>query len=102
MSPDHLDEQAKTGDGDTSQGVRTLSDAKVWLAKMAENGAAEVEIKEPYRAIGGGLLIVTASLVRADGATVNIAVYCWDDRKPAPAKADLFPLPPVTARPGAN
>ena len=85
-----------------SPGIRTLSDAKTWLANLARNGASEVHIKEPYREIGGGLLVVTASLVRADGARVNVEVYCYDDRGPASVKADLFPLPPATALPGVN
>lgn len=94
--PDSSDEETN------SQGIRTLSDAKVWLARMAENGVSRLEIKEPYHAIGGGLLIVTAVLAREDGARVNIEVYCYDDRELAPAKADLFPLSPAAASLGAN
>ena len=92
MNPDSCNDTADA-DNKGSQGVRTLTDAKAWLAKMAKDGAAGVQIKEPYRDLGGGLLIITASLVRGDGARVNIEVYCYDDRKPARVRADRFPLP---------
>ena len=85
-----------------SQGMRTLSDAKAWLETLGKNGAAQVHIKEPYRVVGGGLLVITASLIREDGARVNVEVYCSDDRDAAPMTADLFPLPASTARPGPN
>ncbi len=101
MNSDPYDDPGHGGEDTGSPGVRTLSDAKVWLARMAENGSAQVQIKEPYRVIGGGLLIVTATLLREDGARVNIEVYCYDDRELAPGKTDLFPLPPA-ALSGAN
>lgn len=102
MKPDAGSHLTEHEEAEGFQGVRTLSDARVWLAKIAENGRAQGQIKEPYRAIGGGLLIVTASLVREDGARVSIEVYCYDDREPAPPKADLFPLPAAAILPGAN
>ena len=76
---------------DGSRGVRTVSEARQWFAKLGRNGAAEVPIKEPFHEVGGGLVIVTASLRRDDGARVNIAVYCFDDTPP-----DLVDwLPPI-------
>ena len=47
------------------------------------NGASEVQIQEPFEPVGGGLVIVQASLRREDGARVNVAVYCYDDTPPA-------------------
>ena len=89
--------------GEASQGIRSLSDAKIWLANMARNGAADVQIKEPYRELGGGLLAVTASLVRSgDGARVNVEVYCYDDRAEATAEVDWFPVAADVARHGLN
>ncbi len=102
MNPDSHDSPTDADESNGCQGVRTLSDAKVWLAKLAKNGAAQVQIKEPYRVIGGGWLAVTASLVREDGARVNVEVVCYDDRPPVAPAMDLFPLPPATALPGAN
>ena len=102
MIPDSNDHPIDADEGHGCQGVRTLSDAKAWLAKMAEKGAAQVQIKEPYRVIGGGLLAVTASLVREDGARVNIEVYCYDDRPCVPPPVDLFPPPSAAAMPGVN
>ena len=77
---------------DGSKGVRTVSQARRWLATLARNGAADVQIKEPFHPVGGGLVIVQASLLREDGARVNVAVYCYDDTPP-PAVVDW--LPPI-------
>ena len=82
MNAGHSD-SSDTEPNEGSQGVRTLSDAKKLFANLARNGAADVQIKEPHRELGGGLLLVTASLVREDGARVNVAVYCYDDTSPA-------------------
>lgn len=89
-------------DAQTSPGVRTLSDARTWLARMAENGSARIEFQEPPRRLGGELLLVRAALIRADGTRVFIEVYCADDRSPEPSWSDLFPLPAPTVLPGAN
>lgn len=67
---------------DGSRGVRTVSEARRWFAKLGRDGAAEVVVKEPFQEAGGGLVIVTASLRREDGARVNIAVDCFDDTPP--------------------
>ena len=78
---------------DGSKGVRTVSEARHWLATLADKVAANVRIKEPFQPVGGGLVIVQASLCREDGAQVNVAVYCYDDTPP-PAIVDwLPPLP---------
>ncbi len=75
-----------------SRGVRTLSEAKAWIAKLGRDGAAEVTILEPHGQAGNGMIIVTASLLRGDGARVNVAVYCYDDTPP-----DVVDwLPPIT------
>ena len=78
---------------DGSKGVRTVSEARRWFATLQRNGVTEVRIQEPFREVGGGLVIVQASLLREDGARVNVAVYCYDDTPP-PAVVDwLPPLP---------
>ena len=81
---------------DGSKGVRTVSEARRWLATLGRNGEADVQIKEPFQALGGGLVIVQASLLREDGARVNVAVYCYDDTPP-PAVVDW--LPPIPDAP---
>ena len=79
---------------DGSRGVRTVSEARCWLAKLARNGAADVQIQEPFQPVGGGLVIVQASLIREDGARVNVAVYCYDDTPPS--VVDWLPPIPAT------
>ena len=78
---------------DGSKGVRTVSEARRWFATLKRDGVTEVNIQEPFLPAGRGLVIIQASLVREDGARVNVAVYCYDDTPP-PAVVDwLPPLP---------
>ncbi len=36
---------------DGSRGVRTVSEARRWLARLARNGAADVQIQEPFQPV---------------------------------------------------
>ena len=79
---------------ENSPAVRTVSEARRWLAGLAQNGVSDVQVKEPFQPVGGGLVIVQASLVREDGVRVNVAVYCYDDTPPAAVDW----LPPIPAK----
>ena len=78
----HHSSATNEDNADGSRGIRTVSEARRWFARLGRDGAAQVTVKEPFQNVGGGLVIVTASLLRGDGARVNIAVYCFDDTPP--------------------
>lgn len=60
MNPSPSSSHDDNADG--SKGVRTVSEAQRWLASLAQKGASDVQIKEPFQTVGGGLVIVQASL----------------------------------------
>ena len=90
---DHPSSAPNEDDANGFRGVRTVSEAMQWIAKLGREGAAKITIKEPFQEVGGGMVIVTASLLREDGARVNVAFYCYDDTPP-----DVVDwLPPIPA-----
>ena len=94
----HHSSATNEDNADDSRGVRTVSEAREWFARLGRDGPAEVTIEEPFQVVGGGLVIVTASLRREDGARVNIAIYCFDDTPP-----DVVDwLPPITGDGGSG
>lgn len=98
MKPNSYDDGDVSSDGDRHY-IGTLQAAKRWLTKLAQTAEATLTIPEPLPSLGGGFVMLTASLRRADGAQATFQISCFDDEKGHDGKTGFLPLfPPAAAR----
>lgn len=80
MNPTPNEEPGDEDSGPEYQPVGTVSAAKKWLAGLARVAVAALTFPEPIPSLTSGLVVINATLERADGSRAYFRISCRDDR----------------------